>query len=255
VDPSLTILGINSTTGATGTAWTKGVVDAGGLNAADALCYHQYTADPLGFPGDAAERGYRDATTPAMIAGAVTKPVWMTEGSPIYGISGAGFYRRILPFEESENYTLTSDRMVRHVVSLLAQGVQKVFLYSMHSHEGIAGNPNPWRVIVGADGYLHPNAAAHSAMAWLLEDTRFIERFEPTADVTVYVFEGSARAIAVVAPKPGRTAAWALPDGLERVDLYGNPSAPGAPLGHAVSYVTLEGDAATLAAMLRGGSQ
>ena len=255
VDPALTILGINSTTGATGTAWTKGVVDAGGLNAADVLCYHQYTSEPLGFPGDAAERGWRDATSPAMIDGAVSKPVWMTEGSPIYSISGSGFYRRILPFEESENFSVTSDRLVRHVVALLAQGVQKVFLYSMHSHAGIAGNPNPWRVILGADGYLHPNAAAHSAMAWFLEDTRFTETLAAAPSVTAYIFGGSSRAVAVLAPKPGGATDWTPPEGLERFDLYGNPLPAGAPSGRAISHVTLEGDAATLAAMLRGGSQ
>ncbi|HBY61044.1 MAG TPA: hypothetical protein DEH78_14570, partial [Solibacterales bacterium] len=88
VAPSLTILGINSTTGSTGSDWTRGVVAAGGLDTSDVLCYHQYTTEPLGFARDAAERGWRDAVEPAMTGGGLDRPAWMTEGSPVYGLSG-----------------------------------------------------------------------------------------------------------------------------------------------------------------------
>lgn len=249
VEPSLTVLGVNSTTGATGAAWTRGVVAAGGLSTSDILCYHQYTTDPLGFANDAVDRGWRDATGPAQNEGIVEKPVWMTEGSPVYSLSGAGFYKRILPYADTESFSQTSDRVARYVVSLLARAVRKVFLYSMHSHDSLAGAENPWRVIVGRDGYLHPNAAAHSALAWLLEDKRFVERLEPSPSVTVYLFEGKDGSVAVLAPRPGVAADW-TPPAMTRLDLYGNPVMEGARLGRTLSYLVHEGDAASLASLL-----
>ncbi|MBI4876689.1 MAG: hypothetical protein HY822_18795 [Acidobacteria bacterium] len=245
VDPSLTVLGANSTTGSTGTAWTTGIVAAGGLQTSDVLCYHQYTTEPLGFANDAVARGWRDAMGPARTESGLAKPVWMTEGSPVHSLSGAGFYKRILPFSDTENFSLTSDRIARYVVALLAENVRKVFLYSMHSHDSLAGAENPWRVIVGRDGYLHPNAAAHSALAWLLEDKRFVSRLDPSPSVTICLFEGPDGSVAVVAPRPGAAPDW-TPPALARLDLYGNPVADGVPRGRTVSYLVHEGDAASL---------
>jgi hypothetical protein len=251
VEPSLTVLGVNSTTGDTGTAWTRGVVQSGGLETSDVVCYHQYTSEQIGFENDVVERGWRQALEPAMAEGRIEKSVWMTEGSPVMAMSGPGFYKRVIPFPDYENFAATSDRLVRFVVALLAQRVEKVFLYSMHSHEGFSTQENPWRVIVGMDGYLHPNAAAHSAMAWLLEDRKFVSRFEPAAGVTAYVFEGGGKSVAVLAPRPGVSADWAPPSELARIDMYGNPVTEAAGLGPYVSYVTYEGDAAGLIGLLK----
>jgi hypothetical protein len=249
-DPSLTVLGVNSTTGDTGTAWTRGVVQAGGLEPSDVICYHQYTSEQIGFENDVVERGWRQALEPAMVDGQVGKPVWMTEGSPVMAMSGAGFYKRAIPFQDYENFLSTSDRLVRFVVALLAQRVEKVFLYSMHSYEGFSMRENPWRVIVGMDGYLHPNAAAHSAMAWMLEDKQFVTRFEPSPGVTAYLFEGGGQSVAVLAPRPGVTAEWMPPTGLSRFDMYGNPVGEGSALGRYVSYAAAGGDAAGLRGLL-----
>ena len=250
VVPDVTVLGVNSTTGATGTAWTSGIVKAGGLESSDVLCYHQYTTEALGFTDDVVERGRREAMGPAFTGESPGKPVWMTEGSPIYGLSGAGFYKRLLPFVDQENFNFTSDRMVRYVVSLLANNIGKVFLYSMHSHDSLAGAENPWRVIVGRDGYLHPNAAAHSAMAWLLEDKRFAVKLELSQSVTAYLFEGRVGSVAVIAPRPGAQALDWTPPALPRLDVYGNPVADGTAVGRYVSYLLHDGDAASLARLL-----
>ena len=92
-------------------------------------------------------------------------------------------------------------------------------------------------------GYLHPNGAAHSALAWLLEDKRFVEKLELSVSVTAYLFGGSAGSVAVIAPRAGMVASWA-PPALPRLDLYGNPVAPGSALDRYVSYVLHDGDAA-----------
>jgi len=251
--PSLRIAGVNSTTGAAsgdrtgGTEWTRGVVEAGGLDYCDIICYHQYSGDLMGHPNDSVAAGFRAAIGPALDPrGRPPKPVWMTEGSSVTSRTGAGFYRYTLPSEEFEDPWDTSDRLCRFLVSLLAQGVEKVFLYSMHTHVYFGGG-NQYRVLVGEDGYLHPSAAAHSALAWLLEDTRFVKSLTPAEGVTAYLFEGAGRSLAVLAPMPNH-AAWSLPSeaALALTDLFGNPLQPGAPLDKTLVYAAASLPAAEL---------
>lgn len=121
----------------------------------------------------------------------------------------------------------------------------------MHSHEGLAGSLNPWRVIVGDDGYLHPTAVAHGALAWVLEGTRFVKRIEPASGVTACLFEAEGRSVAVLAPRAGVATSWKPPAGASRHDLWGNVLPEGSPLGTRVSYVLHSGDAASLEALLR----
>ena len=57
----------------------------------------------------------------------------MTEGSAARDTIGDGFYNHTVPYENQENVFETSDRLCRYVTSLLAQGVEKLFLYSINS--------------------------------------------------------------------------------------------------------------------------
>jgi hypothetical protein len=221
-DPSATILGINSTTGTTGTGWTRGVAAEGGVDAADVLCYHQYTGDALGFPRDAVEKGFEQAMGAAADSG---KPVWMTEGSPVYGRMRNGLYRHTIPWDEDEDSLETGDRVSRYVVGLLSNGVRKVFLYSMHTHVWF-GMGNSWRVLVNEDGQLHPSAAAHSAMAWFVEGARFTRREQVAEGVTGYVFEAPGRTVTALAPRGLRKIPRA--EATAYYDLMGNPLPAGA---------------------------
>ena len=73
------------------------------------------------------------------------------------------------------------------MVSLLGSGCSRVFLYSMHGHNYF-GQDSSWAVLVTPEGYLHPSAAGHSEMAYELEDTVFVRRFEPAKGVYAYLF-------------------------------------------------------------------
>ena len=256
VDPNATILGINTTTHGTGdhnfsgTQWTRGVVAAGGLKHCDAVAYHQYTAAVLGYPGDSCEKGFQAAIGPIIEkVGRCPKGVWMTEGSSIGGIIGDGFYNHTLPYDSDENVFDTSDRLSRYLVSLLAQGVRKIFLYSMHCHHYFG--TNEFRVLLTPEGYLHPCAAALSTTAWLLDETKFVERRTIVKGVTAYVFSGNGRAIAVLIPMPGH-ASFLPPrgEGIEVLDLFGNPVPKGEKLGGRLVYVILDGGAKKLAERL-----
>ncbi len=237
-DEDAVVCGINTYAGATrGQHWTEGVVGAGGIEHCDVIAYHQYTNGPLGHPGDAVETGLNGTVKPILDKyGKLPRPVWMTEGNPNPRGLGEGFYNITLPYEPTEDVLGSSDRLVRYCVSMLANGVSKIFLYSMHTHTHFGGES--WRVLVTPDGYLHPSAASLSAAAWLLEDTRFVRHVQPAEGVTCYLFQGDERAVAVLSPRP-RHAPLALPDdaGVELLDVYGNPLPAGTNLGLHVAYL------------------
>lgn len=260
VDPGITILGVNSTTGGGGATsiggaeWTRGVVEAGGLDFCDVVCYHQYIGGKPGYPGDVVERGFQTATGPiAERFGTLAKPVWMTEGSAARDTIGPGFYRHTLPFDNTEDVAETADRLCRYVVALLAQGVQKLFLYSMHAQHSLDGT-SEWRVIVSPEGYLHPSGAAHGILAWHLEDTRFVKSVPVREGVHAYLFEArdGSRSVVALSGMPGHEE-YLLPraPGLEVRDLFGNALDPGAPLGDTMVYLSAKGGASELEALLR----
>ena len=71
----------------------------------------------------------------------------------------------------------------------------------MHGHSTFGG-PVDWTTLVTADGYLHPSAAAHSALAWLLEDTEFVRCVTLADGVYAYLFRGPARSVAAITSAP-----------------------------------------------------
>jgi hypothetical protein len=234
VDPKVTVLGVQTTVGPEGTKWTKEIADGGGLQYCDVLCYHQYTPDAPGYPGDTTEMGLRSALGPFLDQdGHPVKPAWMSEGCSVDGRTGSGLYRYTLPYENEEDVMETSDRLCRFVVGLLARGVERIFLYSMHSHNWF-GTQSLYRVLVTDEGYLHPSGAAHSAMAWFLEDTRVVKSYAPAEGVLAFVFQGAGRTVTVLSPRP-RHAPYAVPAGA--YDLFGNPITKGEALGKTLVYV------------------
>jgi len=256
VDPNATVLGVNSTTHSPGgrnfggSEWTRGVVEAGGLDHCDAIAYHDYTGAVRGYPGDDGEKGFETAVGPIIEKlGRCRRAVWMTEGSSIGGIIGDGFYNHTLPYAPTEDVFDTSDRLCRYLVSLLGQGVRKIFLYSMHCH-GYFGTTE-YRVLLTPEGYLHPCAAALSTTAWLLDETKFVKRLSPREGVTAYLFEGRGRATAVLSPMPGH-APYVPPraKGVEVLDLFGNPVGQGQKLRTRLLYLSTPGGTAKLEKLL-----
>lgn len=226
VDPAIKVLGINSYAGGSGGKWTSGIVAADGLKLPDVYCYHQYTGQSNLFPADSVERGFNAALGPVRDKlSKIDKPVWMTEGSSVRDKIGSGLYLHTFPNGAGkEDILATSDNLCRFVTSLLANGVSKVFLYSMHSHRTF-GDGSEWRVLVTEEGYLHPSAAAFSNLAWHLEDTTFVKRIELSPKLNAYLFESRdrTRSVAVLSPLPG-SGAQALPAiDAPFEDLFGNP--------------------------------
>jgi len=249
--PEVTIVGFNTYASPEGAKWTRGVLDAGGLDTCDAISYHHYETALTGMPGDAVEKGYASAMAPITEQqGQVPKPVWMSEGAPLSGDPSNGFYRHTLPYENDEDAWRIADRLVRYVISRHSTGEKHAFLYTMHGHSTFGGRMD-WSTLITADGYLHPSAAAHSACAWFVEDTRFVRLVSLAEGVFGYLFEGPDRAVAAITTAPGH-ADYALPASadVQYFDLFGNPVAAGSAIDDHVHYVTTDEGLAALEAAL-----
>lgn len=245
--PNAIVAGFNTTTGKGGgptrfggDEWTEGVLAAGGLAHCDAIAYHAYTGGAVGHPGDTVETGLGVALGPIREKiGNVPKPVWMTEGSPLTHRMGNGLYKHTLPFPNSDPVMESSDRLARYLVSMRANGVSRVFLYSMHSHGSYSVEPKQWNALTTDDGSLHPCGAAHSAAAWHLEDKVFRKRLDPVPGIHVYVFEGQDECVAAISSSlPGAEFALPRSEGLRLEDLFGNPLSPGVPFTGTVIYAS-----------------
>ena len=239
VDPGVTIVGFNSYGGFNGKEWTAGVLENGGYDTCDVFSYHKYTSAQLGYPGDdVSGDGLAHADAPIVAQrGKLGKPAWMSEGTILRYSTWDGLYRYTLPYPNGDDTLTAADNTARYVISTLGGGAEKLFLYTMHGIGYYYGSGQPdWRCLVTNDGYLHPASVAHSALAWLLEDTKFAKVVEVRPGVFAYLFEGAGRAVAAICPKQGH-AAFELPPGLAALDLFGNPARERR-VGTQVTYVT-----------------
>jgi len=240
VDPKLTILGFNSYGAQNGRDWTADLLKFGALPACDAFCYHHYSSAYNGFPDDDVSKALALATEPIVQQQErVGKPVWMTEGSPNTYQLNNGFYRQTVSGQETDDNWSIANRLCRYMVSLLSQDVAKLFLYTMHGHGPFTPVAAPWRVLVEDEGYLHPSGVAHSHLAWLLEDTKYVKHVEPAPGVFAYLFAGGGRAVAVLSSQPDH-APYAVPaaPGLQATDLFGNAVKAGEKLGDDLVYLS-----------------
>lgn len=249
--PQVTILGFNSCRGKDGTKWTKDVLDFGGMETCDAVSYHDYEVATTGYPGSAAEIAYQEAMGPILDKlGRMPKPVWMSEGAPRGDDVSSGFYRCTLPYENDSDNWRIADRLARFVISRRATGEKHAFLYTMHGINTF-GAPTEWTTLVTVDGFLHPSAAAHSALAWLLEDTDYVRCVTLTEGVYAYLFTGPNGAVAAITARLPH-AEYRLPTSadVQLFDLFGNPLAAGAALDDHVSFVVSNAGPAKLLAAL-----
>jgi len=251
VFPQVTIVGFNTYGAENGTKWTKDVLDFGGIDSCDGVSYHHYENGLTGFPNDPAVKAYKAAVGPIIEKlGPVPKPVWMSEGAPMSGDVSNGFYRYTLPYENGNDNWRIADRLARFIIARKGNGEAREFLYTMHGHSTFGGAVE-WTTLVTAEGFLHPSAAAHSALAWLLEDTDFVKRVTLADGVFAYLNSGPNGATAAITSAPNH-AAYRLPKatGVQWFDLFGNPLAEGTAIDDHVAYVRCDSGLAKLQEVL-----
>lgn len=218
---------------------------------ADVIAFHSYPSALLGWPTDGVSGGMKNKIALVKDSLDPARPLWMTEGSPVNDRLFSGIYHHTLPYKSEENVVDTSNRVARFLLTLLGSGVERMFLYSQGKTAHFGKETLRWAVNVMEDGYPHPSAAAHSALAYLLEDTRHVKTLEVADGVFAYLFEGSGRAVAALTTKPGHKA-YRLPaaPGLQTLDLFGNPAPAGPQIKNEVLYLSLQGNAGVLEKLL-----
>jgi hypothetical protein len=235
VDPTIKVSGFNTAGWEIGTAWTKGVYDAGAFPYCDLIDYHFYTCAPQGFVGSHTDPTYEGAVGYIrQKEGRLDKPVYMSEGLGRAGTANihqgstepapnTGIYKNALPYGPNEDYVATADRVCKFVLNLLAKDVKKVFLYSAHCY-GVLGEPSEFNVLLCGDGYPHPSLAAHANLAQHLEGRKFFKAVQVAEGAYAYIFGGKDRSVAVISGRPG-CQVYPLPDvkELKVSDLFGNP--------------------------------
>ena len=201
VDPNLTLTGIDTMGGSIGVKWTKPLVDLGALSTCDVYDYHFYNTEQNGFPKDAADRTFEDSWRPAIdhLGGKLDKPVWMSEGNGANRMIVRGMYHYTLPPSVAdEDFLRLCDYQSRYMTRVLSRGVKKIFMYGINVGGEWRAGPGDFQTLVNDDAFAHPEAAAHSALAYELEDTHFIERIDPVKGIHAYLFEGPKRSEAVI---------------------------------------------------------
>ncbi len=236
VDPTIKVSGFNTCAWDLGANWTKGVYDAGGMASSDIIDYHFYTSYRQGYPRSHTGQALGKAVGYILKneGGSIDQPIYMSEGNGRPGFSNhqlqtewtlnTGIYKNAIPFDAGEDPIARADVLCKYVLDLLGNKVSKVFLYSTHTRQSIAGKQSAFCVLVGGDGYPHPSLAAHSNMALHIESKKFVKTIKVSDGVHAYIFSDGKQSTAVISGKPG-AAAYQLPGAtrLKVVDLFGNP--------------------------------
>ena len=232
VNPEAVICGFN-TRGFDPNQWSERVCNAGAMKKCDVLDYHFYAGRLLGYPNDDyAREAWQSAF--GYIArkegGKISRPIYMTEGQGSPESAGSsecryvGLLKHTIPWEAKEDYHWLTDRNARLHLSLLAIGVKRIFVYSMHGNRNFAERAR-LRVMVNADGYPGPMLAGHSALTSRLEDKTYSGTRILEPGFGAYVFSDGKSSVAVLSGKNdirGRRIGCSLPN-VSGADLYGNP--------------------------------
>ncbi len=252
-NPKLTVTGFNSNSNS---EWTEQVYRLGAYESCDEMDFHFYSRLLRGFPGDTVKEMVSD------VFGIVfrnekgkRKPIYMTEGTagnasvskvtPFTGIR-----KESLTYVSTENFHSPADGTMRYVMSLLAGGVSRVFLYTTALSAYAPLNCHNLLQLTGADGYPHPSLAACSAFTRRVEGKTFRFYRQLAPDVFAALFsDGTASTAIVTGRRKTARIRCTLPD-VKAADLYGNPRS--FPLNYTgyLMYADWQGDPETLARAL-----
>ncbi len=230
IDPAIKVAGFNTTSGKHGTQWTAGVYAAGGMTTCDMIDFHLYTKNATCLDDDCVQQATRDAVGEifSKVPNAGDKPIYMSEGqggstgSSGVGCRMTGLYKRTITWQPEEDSIGLAEKNCRYTISLLAQKVSKVFLYTAHSYTCLAHAPS-FIVLLGADGYPHPSLAAYSHLTHALEKKSFVRKVALGENRFAYLFTGRNGTCAVLCGGRDAQLPFIQDPAIRWTDLFGNP--------------------------------
>jgi hypothetical protein len=230
IDPFIKVSGFNTTGGVSGRQWTAGVYAAGGMTNCDTVDFHLYTKNATCLADDSVEQATRDAVGEifSKVPNAGGKPIYMSEGqggstgSSGVGCRMTGLYKRTITWQPEEDLAGLAEKNCRYTVSLLAQKVAKVFLYTAHGYTSLAQAPS-FVVLLGADGYPHPGLAAYAHLTRSLEGKKFVRKVALGKNRFAYLFAGRNGTCAVLCGERDAKLPFIQDRAIRWTDLFGNP--------------------------------
>lgn len=227
-NPAADISGINGCAG--NDAWSAGVAKGGGFDACDSLDYHTYSSSLWLTSPDGTKSSDKFLEPlrkehPDLLG----KKVIMSEGQGDSdgGHTGdrrrSGLYRDTVPWKADSVSEMadSADHQVRFVMSILSEGVCRVFLYTQHGYHALGFSPS-FVSLVGADGRPDSSAAAFSHMASLIEGRFFDHAEKSGARGYVWYFRGEGARRGKVGVHTGLLRDEVLSLKGKVTDLYGN---------------------------------
>jgi len=136
-------------------------------------------------------------------------------------------------------------------VAMLANGVEKIFLYSMGDIDS-QGSPGSFRTLVNSDGSLHPSALGRASLAWHIDGLRFVQALGLKDGVYSYIFTDDTRSVAVICPRGGH-GSLPLPPAKDNIvlrDLYCNPLPADAAVDNQTVFLSFKGTVDRLLSLL-----
>lgn len=222
VNPNVNICGFN--TRPDGGRWARQVMKGGAYEACDQMDFHQYcnaTRCRRGVDSNRKGLAFRSVFEAHPDC---KKPIYITEGgAAMFGVC-SGLYRETVPWapETRAQCIRNADDTVRYSVSFLAEGVSRIFIYTMHAYRALGVKPGYLKLLT-ADGFPHPSFAAHSFMAAMLDRRHFVEKREWGKEGLAYVFDGvEGRCTVFSGLDRGEAFALAGDRTLDVRDIFGN---------------------------------
>lgn len=257
VDQDVKIAGYNTVDGHKGVDWNRRLAGFDASRYCDIVDFHFYMDRMTGFPGDAPDNAITELKQSIAEAGGAPfrQKIYMTEGQ---GASKSarnealgeyvGIYRNTLTWENTDNNAELAELQARYLMSLIAAGADKIFLYSAHTYDKLIAQPN-FLALLQADGYAHPQLVAVSALARRIEDRKFVRWLNPAPGIHIALFSDGKESTAVIVPErsAGKSKLHCALPGAKAADLYGNPLALPSDGKGRMWYLTAPGNAESLA--------
>lgn len=197
----------------------------GAWDVSDNVDFHRYCDTALAVRADEplADRGAFDGLR-RRHSDFGKRKVFMTEGQGTSQGGGAvqrqygGMYLHSLTWEPEARCDIVfrADATARYGVSLLAGGVDRIFLYAPFAYRAL-GIRTVYSSLVCTDGTAHPMLVAHAFMAQMLEDKKFVAKRPHGKDGVEFEFTGDGE---TVVAHSGLTKEEAM--SLHAFDIFGN---------------------------------